>query len=304
MLSDWQSQTVSEFHAAIEKSESPDQLEPVSMEILLSSQRWIKERCWPVVSRRLAELNVEPSLMMIVDGMNWIRADYSASGSIEDSCQNFMRRLRNFSERFKAKWVVIAADDDSQSRRKDLRHEYKSSRDERPDEVTETARKIRVLCEHSQVPYITAPGWEADDVAATLSTKCIARGHKSIICTNDTDYMQLVNKSCVLFSQSKYINQDAVVEKLGVQPSQVVDFLTLKGKDDIESVHGFGPKTAAELLRKHGDIFGVYDHRHELSEAKRAALESFAPNIWSVRECHRLNRNLMIEFNWEATNCL
>lgn len=304
MLTDWQSQTVTEYNAAIESCETIDDLEAIGVELCLSSQMWLKASCWPGVVRRIEEFGGGGGLMMIVDALNWIRADFSMSADVEQTAQGFMRRLRDFSKRLNARWVVIAADGESESYRKNLRPEYKSSRSERPSEINEAASKVKMLCEHSQVPYISVDGWEADDVAATLSIKCIARGHKSVICTNDTDYMQLVNKHCVLYAKGEFTNSATVEKKLGVQPSQVVDYLVIKGKDDITSVNGFGPKTASELLQKHGDLFGVFDNRHELTDHKREALEEFAGNLWSVRECHRLNRNLKIKFDWTASNCL
>lgn len=304
MLTDWQSQTVTEYNSAIESAENIDQLEEVAMELCLSNQLWLQASCWPGVKRRHQEFGQADDRMMIVDALNWMRADFSMNFDVEETAQGFMRRLREFSRNLKARWVVVAGDSKGESYRKNLRAEYKSSRSERPSEIGEVVAKVKMLCEHSQVPYIEQEYWEADDIAATMSTRCIARGHKSIICTNDTDYMQLVNKGCVLYFKGKFTNIEIVEKTLGIKPNQVVDYLILKGKDDVTSVEGFGPKTATELLQKHGDIFGVYDHRHQLTDHKRQALEDFAKNLWSVRECHRLNRNLKIEFNWTASNCL
>jgi len=303
-LTDWQSGTVDAYNSSIESAKTMDELEPVAVELILSSQRWLQLMCWPTVARRHKEFGEAEGRMLIVDCMNWVRADFSMNHKVEETAHTFMRRLRDYSAKVRARWVVVASDDGTSSIRREIRPEYKESRDERPSEVTEAARKIKSLCEQSQVPYIFYEGYEADDVAATLATKCLARGHKSIICTNDTDYCQLVNKSCVLYSKGNYLNVDGVISKHGVSPSQVVDLLVLKGKDDLTSVSGLGEKLSAQLLQKYGDFQGIYDHRHHLTESKRTAIEEFAKDYWSVRECHKLKKDLEIKFDWQATNCL
>lgn len=303
-LTDWQSATVEAYNTAINEAVDLDALEPVVVELALSTQRWLQLMCWPNVTRRHKELASEEQRMMIVDAMNWIRSDFSMSHQVEETAQTFMRRLRDFSQKLKARWVVIASDDGRNNIRKEIRPEYKSSRDERPSEITEVARKVKVMCEHNQVPYIIYDGYEADDIAATFATKCLARGHKSIICTNDTDYCQLVNKSCVLYSRGEFMNVDGVLKKHGVLPSQILDYLILKGKDDLTSVEGLGEKLSSQLLRKYESFMGIYDHRFDLTETKRLAIEAFAKDYWSVRECHKLKKDLKIEFDWKASNCL
>lgn len=303
-LTDWQSELVMEYDTLIESSQTIDDLEPLAVEIILSTQQWLKVRCWPTVKRVHEEMGVAEERMLIVDALNWIRSDYSKEQDPAECTQMFMRRLRKFSKDTRSRWVVVAGDCEESNVRKEMRPEYKSSRSDRPSEINRISKQVMNLCQQAQVPFIVHEGYEADDVAATLSTKCIARGHKSIICTNDCDYCQLVNRSCVLYARDKYMNVEKVQEKYGVAPNQMVDYLILKGKDDLTSVTGIGEKTAASLLRTHGDFMGIYDHRHSLTENQRTALEEFAPQYWSVRECHRLKRDLPIQIDWTASNCL
>jgi 5'-3' exonuclease len=155
-----------------------------------------------------------------------------------------------------------------------------------------------------QVPVLSVDGQEADDIAATLVTRCLCRGGRAVVCTTDKDYYQLICKDVAAWSKDKYHKPADVEEKLGITTKQVVDFLCLTGKDDVPSAKGIGAKTAVELLRKHNDFVGIYDRRESLTQVKRESIEEFAPNYWMARTCHTLARNVELDFDWGSTHCL
>jgi len=305
-LTKWQSEVVVEYQTVIEAASTTENLEAVAVEVALSRQEWLRRSAWPIVRRKQQELGIaDPSqILIIVDAMNWIRADFSINGDEDQCVEHFMRRLRSNFSRMRGKWIAVVADSAEQLERKKICREYKSTRGDRPEEIESAARKIRNACNHMQIPWLVCDGWEADDCAATLSLRCMCRGGRSVICSNDRDYMQIVSKDVVLHTKGDYITAQRVEESLGVPCNLVVEYLTLIGKDDLPHPDGIGPKTAADLLKQYGDFIGIYDHRHAFTDKKREAIESFAPHYWRVRECHKLNRDLKLTFDWASSPCL
>ncbi|MAT51545.1 MAG: hypothetical protein CMK32_10220 [Porticoccaceae bacterium] len=304
-MNDWQAQTVAQAQADIDKTKSIEELEPIGTDILLSSQPWYRQACWPVVVRKRKEfLGEDKPKMLIVDAMNWIRADFSQSQDMGQAQDSFMRRVRMLEKKVQPRWIVIASDERDGLIRKDICPEYKKSRNDRPQEITNIARVIAASCEFYQVPWIQIDGHEADDVAATMTTRCIVRGGQVVVCTSDKDYYQIICRGVVAWSKGEYTNAEGVEEKVGIKPNQIVDYLCLTGKDDVPSAVGIGPQTAAQWLKEHGDFIGIYDHRHSLTEKKREAVEQFAPHYWVARTCHTLNRRLEIDFDWSVTPVL
>lgn len=302
----WQEGVISEYCTAIEAAADIDALEKVAVDVYLSSQRWLKDACIPIIKKRHADLNVDPKAkLMIIDSMYWIRMFFSQNGDKDECTRNFMRRLGYaFSHYGTPRWIVCVADTSETEMRKAMCPEYKSSRDDRPTAINAIAKNLKEECERLQIPWLTESYYEADDIAATLCTRATARGVKCVICTSDKDYYQLVSRDVIIHDGKGWVNVDAVFEKLGVTVEQVIDYLCMIGKDDLRSPHNIGPKTAAELLKEHGDFTGIYDHRHKLTESRRTAIETFAKDYYLVRECHKLNRNINVDFDWKRTHCL
>ena len=130
--------------------------------------------------------------------------------------------------------------------RGDIYPEYKANRTETPaDLISQSIMVQRGLCEMG-VPVLCIPGVEADDVIATLATQNCQIADKTRIMTGDKDLMQLVSDCVFLYDgmKQKNITRDAVIEKFGVPPEQVVDVQSLMGDSSIPS------STAARARRK------------------------------------------------------
>ncbi|MBO7509021.1 MAG: DNA polymerase I [Alphaproteobacteria bacterium] len=148
--------------------------------------------------------------------------------------------------------------------RGDIYPEYKANRTETPaDLISQSIMVQRGLCEMG-VPVLCIPGVEADDVIATLATQNCQIADKTRIMTGDKDLMQLVSDCVFLYDgmKQKNITRDAVIEKFGVPPEQVVDVQSLMGdsSDNVPGVHGIGPKKAAELISQFGSLDELYAH--------------------------------------------
>jgi DNA polymerase-1 len=147
--------------------------------------------------------------------------------------------------------------------REEIYPEYKANRTECPPDLIPQFDRIEQLVKAMEIFSYRQNGVEADDLIATLTKKWCASSpkHRVVIVSSDKDLMQLVNDRVQIWDTMKgVIYGDAeVIEKFGVAPSQIRDYLGLVGdtSDNIPGVPGVGPKTAADLLKQYGDLDGV-----------------------------------------------
>jgi DNA polymerase I len=154
---------------------------------------------------------------------------------------------------------------------------YKATRDKTPDELVAMFPALRSLVEAFNLPILEIPGYEADDVIATVAIAAAAEGHEVFIVTGDKDFLQIVSPRIKLYNILKQNvdveieGEDAAAKKFGVTPDKVIDVLALMGdsSDNVPGVPGIGPKTATELIQKFGTVEALYDR---LAEVERAPL--------------------------------
>lgn len=146
-----------------------------------------------------------------------------------------------------------------------FRHElspiYKGDRPSMPDELAQQIPYLHALIRALGIPLHMLPGAEADDIIGTLAKRAEAAGHQVLISTGDKDMAQLVTEKVTLEDsfKDKPMNIEGVIEKFGVRPEQIIDYLTLMGdaSDGIKGVPGVGAKTAAKLLNEYGDLQNI-----------------------------------------------
>jgi DNA polymerase-1 len=172
---------------------------------------------------------------------------------------------------------VIVAWDAGMSNRDQVYEPYKAGRPSRPDLLKEQWPHLMPLAEAFGFSNVKVQGWEADDVIATLARQAKSKGLPVMIVSGDRDVYQLVDDGIRVMSTSrgvtetKIYDRDGVVERYGVPPELVPDFIGLKGdtSDNIPGVPGIGEKTASQLLQKYGSLEHVLDSIDEISGAKR-----------------------------------
>ncbi len=173
--------------------------------------------------------------------------------------------------------AVIVAWDRGWSGREKVYAEYKSQRKSRPDLLKEQWPHLAPLAEAFGFKNVDVEGYEADDVIATLARQASEAKVPVMIVSGDRDVYQLVRDGVRVMTTSrgvtdtKVYDRDGVVERYGVPPERVTDFIGLKGdtSDNIPGVPGIGDKTAAQLLQQFGDLEGVLGSVDEISGAKR-----------------------------------
>ncbi len=167
--------------------------------------------------------------------------------------------------------------DAGMSGRKEISAEYKAQRSSRPDLLKQQWPHLAPLVDAFGYPNVSVEGYEADDVIAALTDRARADGIPVMVVTGDRDAYQLVDDGVRIMTTSRGItdtkvyDRQGVIDRYGIPPELVPDFIGLKGdtSDNIPGVPGIGDKTAAELLQRFGSLEGVLANVDRISGAKR-----------------------------------
>ncbi len=162
----------------------------------------------------------------------------------------------------KPDYVAFVVDAPGKTFRDDMYAEYKANRPPMPDELRSQVQPMCDIVHALGIDILRVPGVEADDVIGTLALRAAADDVEVTISTGDKDFAQLVRPGVVLVNTmtgSRTDSEAAVIEKFGVRPGQIVDFLALMGDavDNVPGVEKCGPKTAAKWLAEYNDLDGV-----------------------------------------------
>jgi len=157
--------------------------------------------------------------------------------------------------------------------RNEIYSDYKANRSEAPDDLAPQFEYIRKSVLAFNLPSVDLPNYEADDLIATYVDQILKKGAKVTIVSSDKDLMQLYKKGVRIFDpmKNKFITDDDVVKKFGVDASKVIDVQSLAGdsSDNVPGVPGIGIKTAAELINKYGTLENLLKSAHEIKQNKR-----------------------------------
>jgi DNA polymerase I len=163
------------------------------------------------------------------------------------------------------------------SGRLEVYEDYKAGRRDRPDLLAEQWPHLQPLVEAFGYENLKVPGYEADDVIATITKRAHETGIDVMVVTGDRDLFQLIEPGVRVMATSRGItdtkvyDRQAVIDRYGIPPELMPDFVGLKGdtSDNIPGVPGIGDKTASQLLQEHGDLEGVLSNIDSISGAKR-----------------------------------
>ena len=177
-------------------------------------------------------------------------------------------------------YAAFVADAPGPTFRDALYAQYKANRSAMPDDLRAQVEPLLEIVGALGFPILRIDGVEADDVIGTLARRAIAQGIDVTVSTGDKDFAQLVVPGIVLVNTmtNSRLDEAGVIEKFGVRPDQIVDYLALMGDsiDNIPGVDKCGPKTAAKWLAEHGNLDAVIANAHtvggKIGENLRAAL--------------------------------
>jgi DNA polymerase-1 len=173
--------------------------------------------------------------------------------------------------------ATVVVWDAGSSGRKEIYHEYKAQRSSRPDLLKEQWPHLEPLVDAFGYRNLSVEGYEADDVIASIAERAKTASIPVMVVTGDRDAYQLVDDEVRIMTTSRGItdtrvyDRDGVVDRYGIPPELIPDFIGLKGdtSDNIPGVPGIGDKTAADLLQRFGSLEGVLEHVDDISGAKR-----------------------------------
>ncbi|MDW5323223.1 DNA polymerase I [Plantactinospora sp. KLBMP9567] len=196
----------------------------------------------------------------------------TTTGQPTNAVYGFTSMLINVLRDERPTHIVVAFDVSRRSFRTERYAEYKAGRAETPGEFAGQVSLVKEVLAALRVPTVEMPGYEADDVLATLACQGRDAGMEVLICTGDRDAFQLVDdRITVLYprkgvSDLARIDRAAVTERYGVGPEQYRDLAALVGEtsDNLPGVPGVGPKTAAKWILQYGGVEGVVARADEI----------------------------------------
>lgn len=203
--------------------------------------------------------------LVLVDGSSYLfRAYYalpaltSAAGEPTGAVRGVIAMIRKLAKDYSDANLAVVFDAPGKTFRDDLYPEYKANRESMPDDLRPQIQPIHDIIEAMGLPLLMISGVEADDVIGTLAREATEQTQETVISTGDKDMAQLVTDHVTLVNTMTETTMDraGVIEKFGVAPEQIIDYLALMGDtvDNIPGVPKVGPKTAAKWLNLYGSL--------------------------------------------------
>ena len=223
--------------------------------------------------------------LFLIDGSSYIfRAFFAipptlknAAGMPTNAIFGFTNILLKVLKQYKPEYVTVALDAGRRTFRNEMLAEYKGHRPEAPPELIPQFPYFRKVLDGLNVTLLELPGYEADDIIATLCDRMANKGCEVVVVSSDKDLMQLVTDGIKLLDSAKdrWIGADQVREKFGVVPERVIEVMGLMGDpvDNIPGVKGIGEKTAIALIQRFQTLENLYEH---LAEVKQMQLRGAA----------------------------
>lgn len=256
----------------------------------------------------------ERQTLVLVDAHGLIFQLFHAVGAMSapdgrptNAVFGFVRDLFYLRDELKPTHLVYTLDPPGPTFREKLSTDYKAHRTPPPDDLLAQIPLIIQMLTAANVPVLTVPGYEADDVIATLSAAGAKRGMDVLICSTDKDCRQLIGDTVKMLSLRKRIVLDraGLKEDWGVTPEQAIDYQALVGDsvDNVPGVKGVGPKTATKLLQQFGSIDAMLPRLAEVAPARiQEAIKTTAATgqLELSRKLVRLDTAVPIPLAWDA----
>ncbi|MFK7992013.1 MAG: DNA polymerase I [Sandaracinaceae bacterium] len=201
--------------------------------------------------------------------------------------------------------LAVALDPAGPSFRKEIYPEYKATRPAPPEDLREQIDRLEEVIEAYAIPCFVVPGFEADDVIATVVERAREAGLRTVVVSADKDLLQLVRDDVLMFDtmRDRIYGREETVAKMGVEPEQVRDYLALTGdsSDNVPGVKSVGPKTAATLLGAQPTLDAIYENLDEIKrKGTRAKLTEFKKEAYLSRDLVSLRADVPLEMDLSA----
>ena len=248
--------------------------------------------------------------VVLVDGSSYLFRAYHALPPLTTSknhptgaIKGVISMIRRLEQDFPGSKMVVVFDAKGKTFRHDLYQEYKANRPPMPEDLACQIEPIHEIVKAMGLPLLTVTGVEADDVIGTLANEATSKGIDVVVSTGDKDMAQLVSDHVTLINTmtETRMDRDGVVEKFGVTPEQIVDYLALVGDkvDNIPGVNKCGPKTAVKWLQSYENLDNVIEHADEIKGKIGEYLREATETLPLSRELATIRTDVELDFGLE-----
>lgn len=252
--------------------------------------------------------NDKPTLMLLDGNSLAFRAFYALpaenfktrGGLTTNAVYGFTAMLINLLRDETPTHIAAAFDVSRQTFRSERYPEYKANRSSTPDEFHGQIDITKEVLGALGITVLAEPGFEADDIIATLATQAENEGYRVLVVTGDRDSLQLVSDDVTVLYPRKGVSEltrftpEAVVEKYGLTPRQYPDFAALRGdpSDNLPGIPGVGEKTASKWIIEYGSLQGLVDNVESVRGKVGDALRAHVANVVLNRELTELVKDV------------
>jgi DNA polymerase I len=247
--------------------------------------------------------------LILVDGSSYLYRAYhipqlqqlrNARGEPTGAVYGVLNMLRKLRNDYTPEYMAVVFDAKGKTFRHDLYKDYKANRPPMPDDLSAQIAPLHTIVKAMGLPLLCVEGVEADDIIGTLTRRAQQQGRSVLISTGDKDMAQLVNAQVQLINTmtNTFLDDAGVVEKFGVRPEQIVDYLALMGdsSDNIPGVEKVGPKTAAKWLQEYGTMEQVLAHAADIKGKVGENLRSAAAQLPLSKQLTTINCTVDLPF--------
>ena len=230
----------------------------------------------------------------------------TSSGMPTEAIYIFGNMLRKLVDDHRPEYIAAIWEGRGPTFRDEIFPDYKANRDETPDDLIQQMPYIERLLEAHGVPVLAEDGYEADDVIGALARQAEGHDIDVYVVSSDKDLTQLVDERVFVLNPMKgdlVYDAETVKEVMGVEPSQIVDFLALKGDsvDNIPGAPGIGDKGARDLIATYGNVEGAIEHADEVKrKTYRESLQNNSDQILLSKKLATLATDAPVPLDLEA----
>ena len=234
---------------------------------------------------------MQPDIILI-DGSSYLyRAFYvpqlkrmtNSLGQPTGAVYGTINMIKSLAAEYPEAQLVAIFDAKGKTFRHDIYPDYKANRPPMPDELRSQIDYVHRAIKALGLPFIAEPNVEADDVMGTYAKQAAANGKSVLVATGDKDMAQIVTSNIHLIDTMKKVTYDegGIVEKYGVKPEQIIDYLTLMGdtSDNIPGVPKVGPKTAVKWLLEYESLDAIIENADDIGGKVGENLRAAIPDL-------------------------
>ena len=256
-------------------------------------------------------MNTPAKKIFLIDGSSYLYRAFHAmpplttsTGLPTGAVKGVTNMLRNLRKENPDSYYLSIFDAKGKNFRHEIFEDYKANRPPMPEDLREQLSPLKEICNAMGMPVIEIPKVEADDVIATLAVMGSQQGMPMVISSLDKDLMQLVEDPLIKMMNTmnnQIYDVSGVVEKFGVHPNQIVDYLAIVGdtSDNIPGVPKVGPKTAVKWLNEFKTLQGIIDNSDSLTGVVGQNFRDSIPDLDRNIELVTLKKDVDLKISFE-----